>query len=372
MKSQSLLLALGFIAVAVFSTRCDCNKPDDNNVTPITSCDTCTIPTSCAQYACTSKPPKCPTCIVINTGVCSGSETPIFKGKINTGGGVVNFETSFVKAYQYVATQGVLKGKKTIIITAQNKDGNGKINETFNICLDASVGGSPYTISSTGNSRFAYLKPTGLAYSDSPLGSVIINPIGPDSLLSGSISSLVSNIKGQPSNQAQLSNVTFSNICFKPKLQSLTTTNTTFEMPTVAGNQTANYKATKVTAHIGEGPDIGKLVIEAENSKTPRAEKFVIKIPFNILSNASVTAFKFPNNADPSLADFYASYNDGATASSADYVSNNGVPNFSCILGGITHNKETRIITINSINLKLNSSTAGLASFGVGKLTAKY
>jgi hypothetical protein len=367
MKPQSLILALGFIAVAVFSTRCDCNKPDDNNVTPITGCDTCTIPSSCAQYTCTTTPPKCPRCAVINTGVCSGNETPIFKGKINTGGGVVNFETSVVKAYQYVATQGVLKGKKVIVINAQNKDSLGKVKETFNICLDASVGGSPYTISSSGNSRFAYLKPTGLAYSDSPLGSVIINPIGPDSLLSGSISSLVSNIKGQPSTQAQLSNVTFSNICFKPKLQSLPTTTTLFEMPI----QTGAFKATKVTAHVGEGPDIGRLVIEAENSKTPRPQKFIIKIPFNILSNASTTAFKFPNSADPTLADFYASYNDGATASSPDYVSNNGAPNFSCILGGITHEKEARIITINSIALKLASGTNNI-TFAGGKLSAKY
>ena len=116
MKPQSLFLALGFLAVAVFSTRCDCNKPDDNNVTPTTGCDTCSTPAFCQPFACTTKPPKCNACTTVTPGVCTA--TSVFKGKIDRkdGNGAVNFETSVVKAYQYIATQGVLKEDRKSVV----------------------------------------------------------------------------------------------------------------------------------------------------------------------------------------------------------------------------------------------------------------
>jgi hypothetical protein len=367
MKHQNLLFLFGFLAIALLNTRCDGTKPDDMNPNS-SKCDTCKTLASCSRFTCTSRP-MCTNCNVV--AQCAG--TPAFAGKK----GGVAFSAPVVKAYLYDVGTGT-SAVKHLVLTAQTKNTAG-IDETFNLHLIPAAGivGS---YSFMGQNSFAYLPATGQTYNQSASGTVIIGAIGADSTISGEITN-VSSKRVLNNTPASFTNIVFSNVCLKGNTYIPTksaTATTYFEMPQVAVPSTpsaAAFVATKIKTYIGEGIDIGLIVVEAEDAS---GRKFTIKVPMNTPTNSSPTALNFPRNgssaADLDVIEVYAKYKGSPTLTSfydSSYNGGAGVPLLSCAFGLIEHNKLTRTLKIDRIVLKLVSNGT-IKDFAGGKLSVTY
>lgn len=370
MKPQSLLLALGFFAMAALSSQCDCGKDNGNTVdpTPVSGCDTCMYRTSCAPFLCATKPPKCNLCVAPST-TCTAS--PTFGGTIDRGQGTATVAAT-PTAYLYKATQGVLKNKTMLVVTAQNKGADAKIDETFTFSIETTAGiGGTYAFGGSANNYFAYAPRIGQLYKLST-GQITLNPINAiDSTVSGTITTMISKKNGNSSTVA-LTNVSFK-ACLKTFIPTQVASCT---MSTFDGIASSNWAAVKIKAHLGENSrDIGRIVIEAEDANVP-VRKFVIQLPINAVSNAAANAYVFPDNSSVyAVEDVFASYYKGTGSGEHSSQLNGavGAPIRFSQLGTITHNKESRTIQIDNIVLSLaDGSAAGVYKTFKGKLNVKY